>query len=82
VPALGDLGWPRAEGLAYALLVAGTAALAAGVALGAPAAIRASGLGLMLGALAFAAALGRVLAHLAVPARPAGAARAMAAGVR
>jgi hypothetical protein len=55
--------------MAYVLLTGGMLALAAAVALGDPAWIRASGLLVAAGALAFAAALGRVLAHLVAPGR-------------
>jgi hypothetical protein len=65
VPTLPQLSWPRAEGLAYALLTGGVAGLAATVLVGDAAWIRAAGAVLALGALAFAAALARVLAHLA-----------------
>ena len=65
VPTLGQMSWPVAEGTAYALLVAGFAFLTAALAIGDAAWIRAGGLVLTLGAVAFAAALVRVLWHLA-----------------
>lgn len=68
VPTLAQLGWPRAEAAAYGLLTVGTAGLAAAVAVGNVAGIRAAGGLLTLGALAFAAALARVLAHLSAAA--------------
>jgi hypothetical protein len=82
VPSLPDLGWPAAERLAWGLLTIGFAALAAALALGEPAWIRAAGTLVAAGALAFAATLARVLHHLTpcarravvTPARPAGAA--------
>jgi hypothetical protein len=64
VPALPDLGWPVAEGLAWTLLTAGIAALTAALWLGEAAWIRVSGLVVSAGALALAATLGRVLGHL------------------
>ena len=65
VPTLAQLGWPAAEGTAYAFLTGGTVVLAAAVATGSPAWARAAGALLTLGALAFAATLGHVLSHLA-----------------
>jgi hypothetical protein len=73
VPMLAQLSWPRAEGLAYALLVGGFALLPAAVAVGQVEWIRAAGAVLFLGALAFAAALARVLRHwgtTVTPTRP------------
>lgn len=80
VPTLTQLSWPGAERLAYVLLTAGTVALAAAVAAGAPVAIAVAGTVIGIGALVFAAALGRPLLHLrpcvagrqapALPARP------------
>jgi hypothetical protein len=64
VPTLPELSWARAEAAACVLLAAGFAALAGAMVGGSAEAIRAAGLVLALGALAFAAALGRVLAHL------------------
>jgi hypothetical protein len=64
VPTLAQLSWPRAEGLAYLLLIAGVVLLAAAVLAGEAAWIRAAGAVLALGSLAFAAALARVLGHL------------------
>ncbi len=65
VPTLPDLSWVRAEGAACVLLTAGFIALAGAVIGGSAEAIRAAGVVLALGALAFGAALGRVLALLA-----------------
>jgi hypothetical protein len=64
VPSLPDLGWPVAERLSWALLTVGFATLAGAVALGEPAGIRATGLLVAAGALAFAVTLARVLHHL------------------
>jgi hypothetical protein len=64
VPTLGQLAWPAAERIAYAGLTGGTLALAMAVAAGRPGWIRAAGILLAAGALAFAAVLGRVLSHL------------------
>jgi hypothetical protein len=64
VPSLPDLGWPVAERLSWALLTVGFATLAGAVALGEPAGIRAAGLLVAAGALAFAVTLARVLHHL------------------
>jgi hypothetical protein len=82
VPALPDLGWAAAERASWALLTTGFATLAGALAVGEPAGIRAAGLLVAAGALAFAATLARVLHHLmpcarrvaAAPARRAGAA--------
>lgn len=65
VPTLAELSWPRAEATAYVLLTGGLTALAVAVAAGDADWIRAAGLAVTAGALAFAASLGRVLAHLA-----------------
>lgn len=65
VPALAQLSSARLEGWAYALLTVGVAALAPAVTAGEPAWIRAAGLVLASGALAFASALATVLRHLA-----------------
>jgi len=65
VPTLPDLSWARAEGAAHVLLTAGVIALAAAVAGASPDAIRAAGIVLALGALAFGGALGAALTHLA-----------------
>jgi len=64
VPTLAQLSWPRAEGLAYVLLTGGVVLLAATVPVGEAAGIRAAGVLLALGSLAFAAALARVLGYL------------------
>jgi hypothetical protein len=64
VPTLAQLGWPRAEGLCYALLTGGVTLLAVSILVGDAAWIRVAGLVLSLGALVFAAVLGRALGHL------------------
>ena len=64
VPTLAELGWAPAEGTAYVLLTAGSIGLAAAAAAGSVESIRAAGIVLSLGALAFGAALARVLSHL------------------
>ena len=64
VPTLARLSWSRAEGLAYVLLTGGVVLLAATVLVGEAAGIRAVGVLLALGSLAFAAALARVLGYL------------------
>jgi hypothetical protein len=64
VPTLAQLSPARAEALAYALLVAGVAALTAAVLAGDTAWIRLAGSLVTAGALAFAATLARVLHHL------------------
>jgi len=64
VPTLAQLSCPRVEGLAYALLAGGVALLAATVFVGEPIWIRAAGVVLALGALAFVSALARVLGYL------------------
>ena len=64
VPTLAELSWPRAEALAYGLLTGGIVLLAATVLVGESIWIRAAGVVLALGALAFTAALSRVLTHL------------------
>jgi hypothetical protein len=69
VPTLAQISWPRAEGLAYLLLTAGVALLAATVLGGQVVWIRTAGVALALGSLAFAAALARVLGHLYAGAR-------------
>ena len=65
VPTLAQLGWPAAEGLAYAFLTGGVAALAAALAVGDARLIGAAGVILAAGALCFAAAVARVLLHMA-----------------
>jgi hypothetical protein len=70
VPTLAQLCAPRAEALAVILLAAGTALLAVTVVVGDVTWIRAAGVVLALGALAFAVALGRVLRHLAATPTP------------
>jgi hypothetical protein len=67
VPTLAQLSWPRAEGLAYLLLIAGFVLLPLAAAVGRAEWIRAAGTVLFLGALAFAASLVRVLQHLRTP---------------
>jgi hypothetical protein len=64
VPSLPELGWPAGERLAWMLLTAGFATLATALALGEPVWIRAAGLLVAAGGLAFAACLARVLHHL------------------
>ena len=64
VPTMPELSWPRAEGAAYALLTAGVIGLAGAVGAGSAGSIRAAGIILSLGALAFGAGLARVLCHL------------------
>jgi hypothetical protein len=79
VPTLAQLSWPTVEGLAFALLSVGMAGLAVAAVVGEVSAIRAAGLIVAAGAVAFAAALARVLGHLrsaAVPARQTGGLRA------
>jgi hypothetical protein len=64
VPTLRELSWPAAEAAAHVLLTAGFIGLAVAVAAGRAEWIRAAGVVLALGALAFGAALGGVLRHL------------------
>jgi hypothetical protein len=64
VPSLPDLGWPGGERLAWVLLTGGFATLAGALALGEAMWIRAAGLLVAAGALAFAASLAHVLQHL------------------
>jgi hypothetical protein len=64
VPTMPELSWPRAEGAAYVLLTAGFIGLAGALAVGSAGSIRAAGIILSLGPLAFGAALVRVLCHL------------------
>jgi hypothetical protein len=64
VPTLAQLGWPAAERLALALLVAGLGVLAAAVGAGDPGWIRAAGLALAAGAVVFTVVLARVVRHL------------------
>jgi Cytochrome C and Quinol oxidase polypeptide I len=78
VPTLAQLGWPAAEGLAYALLTGGVAALAAALAIGHARLIGAAGVILAAGAVCFAAAVARVLHHMA----PCGRRPTAAAGAR
>lgn len=68
VPTLAQLGWPAAEGLAYALLTGGVAALAGALATGEARLIGAAGAVLATGAFAFAASLASILRHM-VPCR-------------
>ncbi len=68
VPVLAELGWPAAEGMAWALLTAGFLSLAGAAAAENASWIAASGAILALGSLSFAATLGRVLSHLTAPA--------------
>jgi hypothetical protein len=81
VPALPDLGWPVAEGLAWTLLTTGIPALAVALWLGETEWIRTSGLVVAAGALALAAALGRPLGHLRSRAARAGAVTVSREGV-
>jgi len=78
VPTLAQLGWPAAEGLAYALLTGGVIALAAALAVGDARLIAAAGAMPAAGALCFAAAVLRVLRHMA----PCGRQPAAAPGAR
>jgi len=64
VPALAQLGWPAAEAAAFVGLTGGVLTLAGAVWLGDPLAVRAAGVLLAAGALAFGAALASVLQHL------------------
>jgi hypothetical protein len=64
VPTLAALSWARAEAAACWLLGGGVIALTLGVAFGEPVVIRAAGLAVAAGALAFAGALAVILAHL------------------
>lgn len=64
VPTLAQLGWRGGEAAAYVLLTAGVATLAVAVALGDPVLVRAAGIVLAAGALAFAATLIRMLHHV------------------
>ena len=65
VPTLARLGWPAAEGVAYALLTGGVASLAAALATGNAQLIGAAGATLAAGALCFAVTVARILHHLA-----------------
>jgi hypothetical protein len=76
-PSLAQLSWPAGEASAYALLTAGTIALAVAAGVGDALWIRAAGGLLTLGAVALAVTLGRVLLHLA----PRGFGRPSAAGI-
>jgi Cytochrome C and Quinol oxidase polypeptide I len=78
VPTLTRLGWPAAEALAYALLTAGVAALAAALTVGGARLIEAAGAVLAAGALCFTAGVARVLHHMA----PCGRQSAAAPGAR
>lgn len=64
VPTLPDLGWPAGESTAWSGLSLGFASLASALWIGDPAWIRAAGLVVAAGALAFAATLVRALRHL------------------
>jgi hypothetical protein len=68
VPALGDLSWPRAEGLAWLLLALGMASLAVALWHGDEMWIRAAGLVVAAGAVVLGATLTHVLSHLGRPA--------------
>jgi len=78
MPTLAQLGWPAAEGLAYALLTGGVAALAAALATGDARLIGAAGVILAAGAVCFAAGIASVLHHMA----PCGRQSVVAAGTR
>ncbi len=78
VPTLAQLGWPAAEGLAYALFTGGVAALASALTTGHAQLIGAAGVILAAGAVCFAAAVARVLHHMA----PCGRRPAVTAGAR
>ena len=64
VPALAQLSWSAAEAAAFVGLTGGVLTLAGAVWLGEPLAVRAAGVLLAAGALAFGAALASVLQHL------------------
>ncbi|HUF90991.1 MAG TPA: hypothetical protein VMR23_01350 [Candidatus Limnocylindria bacterium] len=64
VPTMAQLSWPAAEGVAFVLLVTGMGALAVAAGIGQATAIRAAGLVVAAGAVAFGAALARVVHHL------------------
>jgi hypothetical protein len=64
VPALAELSWPWPERCAYVLLTTGTAALTVAVVAGGTGWIRAAGVVIATGALAFALAVGAPLRHL------------------
>jgi hypothetical protein len=73
VPTLAELSWPRGEALTFGVLVPSQLALAAAVAAGEAAWIRAAGTLALVGAALFAAVLTRILAHLwARPTAPGG----------
>ena len=72
VPGLADLRWPAMEAVAFVGLTGGVAGLAAAVALGHAAAIRAASVVVLVGGLGFAAGLVSILHHLVpCPLRPA-----------
>jgi hypothetical protein len=64
IPTLAELAWPAAEGVAFALLTAGTVLLAAALLVADVAWIATAGVVLAGGAFAFGATLARVLLHL------------------
>lgn len=64
VPGLADLRWPVMEAVAFVCLTAGVAGLAAAVAAGHAAAIRAASVVVLVGCLAFAAGVVSILHHL------------------
>ena len=70
VPALAQLSWRAGEAAVFALLVPGIALLAVAVALGDVDVIRAAGVVVALGALAFAATMARAVRHVLPAARP------------
>jgi hypothetical protein len=65
VPTLAQIGWPRLEAAAWALLTSGMAALALAALSGDAAWLRGAAVVVVTGALAFAAVLARILHHLA-----------------
>jgi hypothetical protein len=64
VPTLAQLSWPGGEGAAYLLLTGGMVLLPVAVAAGEAEWIRAAGVVLSLGALAFGVTIGHILHHL------------------
>ena len=64
VPTLAQMSWPRVEGVAFALLATGMGALAVAVGAGKVAWIRAVGIVIAVGTIAFATTLARVFHHL------------------
>jgi hypothetical protein len=64
VPTLGQLSWPAGEALAFVLLAVGMATLAVAATMGEVPGLRAAGVIVAAGALAFGATLARVIGHL------------------